>query len=168
MERHVKPFKLQRLVGRMHVSCWESRRHPDHLFELSKMFHGGLHHWFLEDVVFAGLHIDILPIPRLFLVQRLLNKELNCSMEVFFQTAILHSWYWHSCIDGLPKVLVKHLFPGRFVVALEHILKLPKRVCPVKVTFFCSLVELRDGFINGKFNTIFTVILVDLDSTFVT
>ncbi len=54
------------------------------------------------------------------------------------------------------------------MVALEHILKLPKRVCPAKVTFFCSLVELRDGFINGKFDTIFTVILVDLDSTFVT
>jgi hypothetical protein len=50
----------------------------------------------------------------------------------------------------------------------EHILKLPKRVCPVKVAFFCSLVELRDGFINGKFDTIFTVILVDLNLTFVT
>ncbi len=89
-------------------------------------------------------------------------------MEVFFQTAILCSRYWHSCIDGLQKVLVKHLFPGRFVVALEHILKLPKSVCPVKVAFFCSLVELRDGFINGKFDTIFTIILMDLDSTFVT
>ncbi len=132
------------------------------------MFHGGLHHQFLEDIVSAGLHIDILPIPRLFPIQHSLNKELNRSMEVFFQTAILHSRYWHSQIDGLRKVLVKDLFPGRFVVALEHILKLPKRVCPVKVAFFCSLVELRDGFINGKFDTIFTIILVDLDSTFVT
>jgi hypothetical protein len=88
-------------------------------------------------------------------------------MEVFVQTAILHSRYWHSCINELRKVLVKHLFPGCFVVALEHILKLPKRVCPVKVAFFCSLVELRDGFINGKFDTIFTIILVDLDLTFV-
>ncbi len=152
----------------MHVSCRESRRHPDHLFKLLKMFHGGLHHWFLEDIVSAGLHIDILPIPRLFLVQRLLKKELNCLMGVFFQTAILHSQYWHSCIDRLRKVLVKHLFSGHFVVALEHILKLPKRVCPVKVAFFCSLVELRDGFINVKFDTIFTIILVDLDLTFVT
>jgi hypothetical protein len=89
-------------------------------------------------------------------------------MEVFFQTVILHSGYWHSCIDGLWKVLVKHLFPGYFVVALENILKLPKRVFPIKVAFFCSLIELRDGFINGKFDTIFTVILVYLDSTFVT
>jgi hypothetical protein len=88
-------------------------------------------------------------------------------MEVFFQTVILHSRYWHSCIAGLWKVLVKHLFPGHFVLALEHILKLLKRFCPVKVAFFYSLVELRDGFINGKFDTIFTVILVDLDSTFV-
>jgi hypothetical protein len=68
----------------MHVSCWESCRHRDHLFESLKMFHGGLHHRFLEDVVSAGLYIDILPIPRLFLVQHLLNKELNCLMEVFF------------------------------------------------------------------------------------
>jgi hypothetical protein len=151
----------------MHVSCWESCRRPDHLFELTKMFHGGLHHHFLENVVSARLHIDILPIPRLFLIQHLLNKEMNCSMEVFFQTVILHSRYWHSCIDRLRKVLVEHLFPGRFVMALEHILKLPKKFCPVKVAFFCSLVELRDGFINGKFDTIFTVVLVDLDSTFV-
>jgi hypothetical protein len=150
----------------MHVSCWEGCRHPDHLFESSKMFHRGMHHWFLEDVVSAGLHIDILSIPRLFLVQRLLNKELNPSMEVFFQAAILHGRYWHSLIHGLWKVLVKHLFPGRYVVALEHILKLPKRVCPVKVAFFCALVELRDGFINSKFDTIFTIILVDLNSTF--
>jgi hypothetical protein len=30
-------------------------------------------------------------------------------------------------------------------MALEHILELSKRVCPVKVAFFRSLVELRDG-----------------------
>ncbi len=88
-------------------------------------------------------------------------------MEVFFQTSILRSRYWHSCINRIRKVLMKHLFPGHFVVALKHILKLPKRVCPVKVAFFCSLVELWNGFIDAKFDTIFTVILVDLDSTFV-
>jgi hypothetical protein len=92
------------------------------------MFHGGLHHWFLEDVVSAGLQVNILPIPRLFLVQRLLNKELNFLMEVFFQAAILHGRYRHSCIDGLWEVLVKHLFPGCFVVALEHVFKLHKGV----------------------------------------
>jgi hypothetical protein len=129
MERHnIEAFKLQHLVGRMHVSCWEGFCHPDHLFESSKMFHGGLHHRFLEDVVSAGLQVNILPIPRLFLVQHLLNKELNCSMEVFFQAAILRGRYWHSCIDGLWKVLVKHLFPGCFVVALEHVFKLHKGV----------------------------------------
>jgi hypothetical protein len=102
----------------------------------------------------------------LFLVWRLLNKELNHSMEVFFQVAILHDWYWHSRINGLQNVLVMHLFPGCFMVALEHVLKLHKGVCPVKVAFFWSLIGLRDGLINGKFDTIFAVILVDLDSTF--
>jgi hypothetical protein len=92
------------------------------------MFHWGLHHWLLEDVVSARLQINVLPIPRLFLVQHSLNKELDCSMEVFFQAAILCGWYWHSRINRLWKVLVKHLFPGCFVVALEHIFKLCKGV----------------------------------------
>jgi hypothetical protein len=47
-----------------------------------------LHHWLLEDVVSSMLQIDELLIPRLFLTQRLLNKELNCSMEVFYQVTI--------------------------------------------------------------------------------
>jgi hypothetical protein len=87
-------------------------------------------------------------------------------MEVFFQIAILLSRYWRSCINGLWKVLVKHLLPGHSVMALEHIFELSKRVCPVKVAFFHSLVELRDGLINGKFNTIFTIVFVDFNSAF--
>jgi hypothetical protein len=87
-----------------------------------------LHHWLLEDVVSAGLHIGVLPIPGLFLVQSPLNEELNCSMEIFFQSTILRSHHWHHCIDRLWKVLVKHLFPGCFLMALEHILKLHKGV----------------------------------------
>jgi hypothetical protein len=87
-----------------------------------------LHHRLLEDVVSARLQIDVLLIPRLFLVQHPLNKELNFSMEVFFQATILRSWHWHRHIDGLWKVLLKHLFPGHFVMALEHILELYKGV----------------------------------------
>jgi hypothetical protein len=77
-----------------------------------------LHHWLKEDVVSTGLQIDILPIPRLFLVQRLLNEELNCLMEIFFQATILCSGHWHRRINRLRKVLVKHLFPCHFVTAL--------------------------------------------------
>ncbi len=112
----------------MHVSCWESFCHLNHLFELSKMFDWRLHHQLLEDMVSAGLHVDILPISWLFLVERSLNEELDCSREVFFQAAILRGQYWHRCIDRLWEVLVKHLFSGCFVMALEHILELHKRV----------------------------------------
>ncbi len=71
---HIEPLKLWRLVGWMHVSCWESFCHPNHLFKLSKMFNWQLHHQLLEDMISAGLHVDILPISRLFLVQRSLNE----------------------------------------------------------------------------------------------
>ncbi len=87
-----------------------------------------LHHQLLEDVVSAGLHVNALPIPRLFLVQRLLNEELNCSMEAFFQATILRSQSWHCRINRLWEVLMKHLFLNCFVMALEHILELHKGV----------------------------------------
>ncbi len=79
-------------------------------------------------MVSAGLHVDILPISRLFLVQHLLNEELDLLMEVFLRVAILCGRYGHRCIDRLWEVLMKHLFPGCFVVALEHIFKLHKEV----------------------------------------
>jgi hypothetical protein len=90
-----------------------------------------LHHWLWEDMVSPRLQIDVLHIPRLFLIQFLLNKELNCSMEVLFQFTILRNWHWHRCVDGLWTMLVKDLFPGSSVMALEHILKLHKIVLPV-------------------------------------
>jgi hypothetical protein len=128
VEGHVKPLKLQHLVGQWHVSCWESFCRTNHLFKLSKMIDWQLHHWFLEDVVSPRLHIDVLSIPRLFLVQHLQNKELNSMMKAFFQAMILHSWHWHHCINGLWKVLVKHLFSGCSVIALGHIFKLHEGV----------------------------------------
>jgi hypothetical protein len=88
-------------------------------------------------------------------------------MEVFFQAAILRGRYWYHHIDRLWEVLMKHLIPGCFVMALEHILELHKGVWPVKVTFFSSLVELGDHFVDGKFNTILSVVFVDFNATFV-
>ncbi len=88
-------------------------------------------------------------------------------MEGPFLIAILFSRYRHSCINRLRKVLVKHLFPGFSVVALEHVFKLCERVGPIKVAFLCSLVELRDGFVNDEFNTILAVILMDFYSAFI-
>jgi hypothetical protein len=88
-------------------------------------------------------------------------------MEVLFQIAILLSHYRHSRINRLRKVLMKHLFPGCSVVALEHILKLCKRVGPVKVACFCSFIKLRDGLLDGKLDTILAVILMDLYLAFI-
>jgi hypothetical protein len=87
-----------------------------------------LHHEFLEDVVSPWLHVNVLPVPRLFLVQCPLNKELKCSMEVPFQFAILRNQQWQHCINGLWKVLMKHVFPGPSVVALEYVFKPHKGV----------------------------------------
>ncbi len=51
----------------------------------------------------------------------------------------------------------------------QSMVKLCKGVGPIiKVTFFCSLIKLRDAFVNGKFNTIFAFILMDLYSAFIT
>jgi hypothetical protein len=115
--------------------------------------------------VSARLHVDILPISRLFLIQCSLNEELDCSMKVFFRAAILSGRYWPRRMDRLWEVLMKHLFPGCYVMALVHILELRKGVSPVKVTFFSSLVELRDSFVDGKFDTILSIILVDFNAT---
>ncbi len=88
-------------------------------------------------------------------------------MEVFFQVTILRNRYWHHCINGLWKVLMKHLFPGRSVMDLEHILELHEGVWPVEFTFFSPFVKLGDSFVDGKLNTIFTIIFMDVNATFV-
>ena len=53
------------------------------------------------------------------------------------------------------------------MMAMKHILKLHKGVQLVKVTYFSSLVKLRDRFVDGKFDTIFSIILVDFNAIFV-
>jgi hypothetical protein len=88
-------------------------------------------------------------------------------MEVFLQAEILFCRYWHNRINRLRKVLMKHLFPGCSIVALEHVFKLHERVGPVKVTFLGFLVKLRDGLINSELDTILAIILIDFYSTFI-
>jgi hypothetical protein len=38
----------------------------------------------------------------------------------------------------------------------------------IEVAFFCSLIKLRDGFVNGKFNPMFAFILLDFYLAFIT
>jgi hypothetical protein len=75
----------------------------------------------------SRLHVDVLPVSCFFLIQHLLNEELNSSMEVLFHIAILHNWSQRCGVDRR-KVLMKHLLPGHSVLALEHIFKLHKGV----------------------------------------
>ena len=64
-------------------------------------------------------------------------------------------------------MLVEFLLPGSPVLPLEHILELCKGVHPGEVAPFCPFVKLGDCFVDGKFNRVLTIILLDLDSTFV-
>jgi hypothetical protein len=64
-------------------------------------------------------------------------------------------------------MLVVRLLPGSPVLALEHIFELHEGVDPSEVAFFCTFIELRDRLIDGEFDAVFAVILVDFDMTFV-
>ena len=102
------------------------------------------HHCLLEDVISSRLQVDVLPISRLFLIQRLLKKEQDRSTEVLVRVAILITWNWPCRIDGLQEVLVERLLPRNLFLSLEHILKLRKGVGPGEFALFCPLIELGD------------------------
>ena len=108
------------------------------------------HYRLLEDVISSRLQVDVLPISRLFFVQRLLKKEQDRSTKVFIQVTILIAWNWPRCVDGLRKMLVEHLLPSSPVLSLEHILELRKGVDPGEFTFFCPLIELGDCLVDGE------------------
>ena len=64
-------------------------------------------------------------------------------------------------------MLVERLLLGSPVLPLEHIFKLCKGVNPGEVALFCPFIKLGDCLIDGEFNQVLTIILVDLNSTFV-
>ncbi len=73
-------------------------------------------------------------------------------MEVFFQVTILRSRYWHHPIDRLWEVLMKHLLPGCFVMALEHFLELTKESDQLRSHFLAPL--LNSGIVLSMVNLI--------------
>ena len=93
------------------------------------------HHRFLEDVISSRLKIDVLPISRLLLVQRLLKKEQDRLTKVLVRVAILIARDWPRRVNRLREVLVERLLPGSPVLSLEHILELHKGVDPGEFTF---------------------------------
>ena len=111
--------------------------------------------------------MDVLPISRLFLIQRPLKKERDCSTKVLVQVTILISRDWPRRINGLREVLVERLLPHSPALSLEHILELRKGVGPGEFTFFCPLIELGDCLVDGELDGVTSVILVDFNKVFV-
>ena len=111
--------------------------------------------------------ILILEWELLFLIQRPLKKERDCSTKVLVRVAILIAQDWPRCIDRLREVLVERLLPGSPVQSLEHILKLRKGVDPGEFTFFCPLIELGDRLVDSELDGVTSVILVDFNKVFV-
>ena len=126
MKQHVEPLNFECVIGHGHVPRQKGFGQAKHLFEPAKMINWLCHHCLLEDVVSTRLEINILPIPRLLLVQRPLKKERDCSMKVFARVAIFIARYWPCCIDRLQEELVERLLPSSLVLSLEHTLKLHK------------------------------------------
>jgi hypothetical protein len=125
------------------------------------------HHRLLEDVISSRLKVDVLPISRLFLIQRPLKKEQDRLTKVLIRVAILITRDWPCCIDGLQEVLVEHLLPRRPVLSLAHVLELRKGVNPGEFTFFCPLIELGDCLVNSELDRVTSMILVDFNGVFV-
>ncbi len=127
----------------------------------------GTHFDLLLDVVIApGHHVNVLPVPRLLLVQNFSNEKLHGMTEVCPIQAILLNWYILR-IGWFREVLVKDLLPGSFVLALEHILELHEGVSIVKVDLLGPFFKLRDCFADSKLDIEFSTVLVDFGLDFV-
>ena len=167
VKRHVEQLNFECIIKLGDFPCRKGFGQSKCPFKTPKMIERRRHHRLLEDIVSTRLKIDVLPISRLLLVQHPLRKELKSLMEVLTGVAILLDWNWHRCVDRFWEVLAEQRLPGSPVLSLEHILKLHKGVNPGEVALFCPFVKLRDHLIDGKFNQLLTIILVDLNSTFV-
>ena len=167
VERHIKPLDLECVVWPRHVAGRESFSRAKHLLKSAEMIEWLRHHRLLKGVVPSRLKVNVLPIPRLFLIQRPLKKERERSTIVLFRVAILLARNWPRRVDGLREMLMEHLLPSSPVLALQHIFELRKGVDPGELTLFCPLIEFGDRSIDCELNRIASVVLVDLNETFV-
>jgi hypothetical protein len=122
---------------------------------------------FLDIVVATGHHVDVLPVLWLCLVKSFDDKKLHSTTKVLLAQVILLDGYILR-VGWLREVLVHLLLPGSFVLALEHILKLHKRVREVEIDLLGPLFKVRDCFVGCDSYTKFSTILVDFGLEFVT
>jgi len=64
-------------------------------------------------------------------------------------------------------MLMEHLLPSSPVLALQHIFELRKGVDPGEFALFSALIEFGDRSIDRELNRVASVVLVDLNETFV-
>ncbi len=137
-----------------------------HLFPSMKLVKGTHLNLLLDIVITTRQHVEVLPVPRLLLMQNFSNEKLHSRTEVCFTRAILLDWYILR-IGQFREVLVNDLLPGSFVLALEHILELHEEVGIVKVDLLGPFFKLRDCFVDSKLDTKFSTALVDFGLDFV-
>ena len=89
VKARVKPLNLQSRVGGCEISRGKEFRDSQHLLESIKMVQGLRHEVLMDPMIPTGHHIDILAIPWLLLVQRLLEEQVDCTSEVFSRGAIM-------------------------------------------------------------------------------
>ena len=89
METHVKPLNLQGSVGGLYVSLGEHLCDARHLLKLMEMIHWQGHEVLADPVVTAWNHVDPMVVSRHFLVQGVLEKQVDHTREVSSHGAIV-------------------------------------------------------------------------------
>jgi len=132
VKAHVKPLNLQSRVGGCEISRGKEFRDSQHLLESMKMVQGLHHEVLMDPMIPTGRHIDVLAIPWLLLVQRLLEEQGDCTRDVFSRGAIVcrqdplqSGW--------LREVIAEDLLPVAQQATLEHVAELGKALDVVQV-----------------------------------
>ncbi len=73
----------------------------------------------------------------------------------------------HRGVNWLREVVVHDLLPGSLILPLQDVLELLKGGSPVKVVLLGPLVEIGDGFVDGKFDAKSTAVDVEFHFQFV-
>jgi hypothetical protein len=166
VEGHVEPFHGEARGGLLKVALGEQFRHAQHLLPSMQMVKGFCGERLPDVAVAARLQVDVLPVPRLLLVQSFLQEHLDCTAKVLLQQAIMLGGD-HRCVDWLREVVVQDLLPGSLILPLQDVLELLKGGSPVEMDFLGLLVEIGDGFVGSEFNAESTAVNVDLRFQFV-
>jgi len=153
VKAHVKPLNLQSRVGGCKIFRGKEFRESQHLLESMKMVQG-LHHKVLMDPMIPtpGCHIDVLAIPWLPLVQRLLEEQVDCTRDVFSQGAIMRRQD-HLQSGWLREVIAEDLLPVTQQGTLEHVAELGKALDIVQVDSHGICEEIGNHSIKPKLDS---------------